>query len=62
MKPMSVEPAAIAQPTPQDLALSGSWTARGIGAIQHQLEAVRFPPHTEVTAGGAHIEALDKAG
>ena len=25
-------PAAIAQPTPQELALSGSWTARGIGA------------------------------
>ncbi len=62
MKPMSVEPAAIAQPTPQDLALSGSWTARGIGAIEHQLESVRVPSKTELVADGARIEALDTAG
>ncbi len=62
MKPMSVEPAAIAQPTPQDLALSGSWTAHGIGAIEHRLESVRVPSKTEVVADGARIEALDTAG
>ena len=62
MKPASVEPAAIAQPTPKDLALSGSWTARGIGAVEHQLESVRVPSRTEVVADGAHIEALDTAG
>jgi len=62
MKPMSVEPAAIAQPTPQDLALSGSWTARGIGAIEHQLESVCVPSKTEAIADGARIEALDTAG
>jgi phospholipid/cholesterol/gamma-HCH transport system permease protein len=62
MEPISVEPAAIAQPSPQDLALSGSWTARGIGAIERQLESVRVPSKTEVTADGARIEALDTAG
>jgi phospholipid/cholesterol/gamma-HCH transport system permease protein len=62
MKPMSVAPAAIAQPTPQDLALSGSWTARGIGAIEQQLESLRVPATTEAIADGARIEALDTAG
>ncbi len=62
MKPLSATPAAIAQPTPQDLAFSGSWTARGIGAIDRQLESVRVPAKTQVTADGAHIEALDSAG
>jgi len=55
MKPLSVEPAAIAQPSPQDLALSGSWTARGIGAIERRLESVRVPSRTEVIADGARI-------
>jgi phospholipid/cholesterol/gamma-HCH transport system permease protein len=62
MKPVSVQPAAIAQPTPQDLALSGSWTVRGIGAIERQLESVRLPSDTEAVADGARIEALDTAG
>src|SRR5688572_9510085 len=62
MKPTSVEPAAIVQPTPQDLALSGCWTARGIGAIEQQLELVRVPATTEAIADGARIEALDTAG
>ena len=62
MKILPAAPAAIAQPTPQDLALSGSWTARGIGALQAQLEAVRLPPDMQVNADGAHIEALDTAG
>ena len=59
---MSVEPAAISQPTPEDLALSGSWTARGIGAIEHQLEHLRVVSSTEAIADGARIEALDTAG
>ena len=59
---MSPEPAAIAQPTPQVLALSGSWTARCIGTIEHQLESVHVPSTTEVIADGARIEALDSAG
>ena len=59
---MSVEPAAIVQPTPENLALSGCWTARGIGAIDRQLESVRVPAKTEAIADGARIEALDTAG
>ena len=62
MKPSSATPAAIAQPTPQDLAFSGSWTARGIGAIERQLESLRVPAKTEAIADGARIEALDTAG
>ena len=62
MKPVSVEPAAVAQPTPQELALSGAWTARGIGAIERQLESVRVPSKTEAIADGARIVALDTAG
>ena len=62
MQSTPAAPAAIAQPTPQDLALSGSWTARGIGAIQRQLEAVRVPSKTQLVADGAQLEALDTAG
>jgi phospholipid/cholesterol/gamma-HCH transport system permease protein len=54
------EPAALSQPTPQDLVLSGSWTARGIGAIQPQLESLRAVPGA--VADGAGIAALDTAG
>ena len=42
--------------------MSGSWTARGIGAIEQQLESVRTPQKTEVIVDGAQIEALDTAG
>src|SRR5450759_5322992 len=62
MKPMSVVPAAISQPTPQELALSGSWTARGIGAIEPQLDALSAPSKSEIVVDGARIEALDTAG
>ena len=62
---MTVSPeqlAAISQPTPHDLSLSGWWTARGIGAIEVRLESVRVPPATAVIADGAKVEALDTAG
>ena len=62
MKPVSPAPAAIVQPNPQDLALSGSWTARGIGTLQQRLASVRLPSTTEVIADAAGIEALDTAG
>ena len=62
MNPMSAAPAAVTQPTPQELALSGAWTARGISALAHQLEAVRVPVPTELVADGSRIEALDTAG
>jgi len=62
MNPLSVAPAAIAQPAPQELALSGSWTARGIGAIEPQLDALSAPSRSETVVDGARIEALDTAG
>ena len=62
MSPLSVAPAAVAQPTPQELALSGSWTARGIGAIEPQLAALSAPSRAEIVVDGARIEALDTAG
>ena len=62
MTSLSVAPAAIAQPTPQELALSGSWTARGIGAIEPQLDALSAPSESEMVVDGARIEALDTAG
>ena len=62
MNPSPVAPAAIAQPTPQELALSGSWTARGIGAIEPQLRGLSAPGRSEVVVDGARIAALDTAG
>ena len=60
MKPVVPNPAAIAQSTPQGLALSGGWTARGIGAIERRLESLQVP--AGATADGTAIEALDSAG
>jgi phospholipid/cholesterol/gamma-HCH transport system permease protein len=62
MNPLSVAPAAVVQPAPQELALSGSWTARGIGAIGAQLDALPAPSRSEMVVDGARIEALDTAG
>jgi len=57
-----MEPAAIAQSSPQELALTGDWTARGMGAIQAQLDAVRVGARAPASADGTRIEALDTAG
>ena len=60
MKRTLEETAVLSQPTPQAFALRGSWTARGIGAIEAQLETVRAVAGTVADATG--IEALDTAG
>lgn len=62
MKSLSMVPAAIAQPAPTELTLSGRWTARGMDTIQHQIEAVHVPSTTEAIADGTGIEAMDTAG
>ena len=62
MNALPVAPAAVAQPTPQELALSGCWTARGIGALEPQLKALSAPARSEMVVDGARIEALDTAG
>jgi phospholipid/cholesterol/gamma-HCH transport system permease protein len=55
-------PAAFAQPAPQELALSGAWTAQGIGPVAEQLGTLRLGAGAPVAADGARIEALDTAG
>ncbi len=62
MNPAPVEAAAFAQPTSQDLALSGRWTARGVGAIAEQLDSLRGSSSQPLVADGGGIEALDTAG
>ena len=54
-----VTPAAIAQPTPGSLNLSGDWTARGIGK---QLESSGAAAGPAATADGAGVSAMDSAG
>ena len=54
--------AAIAQPTPHELALSGCWTARGIGPIAEQLKTISIGVKAAATADGTRIEAMDTAG
>jgi phospholipid/cholesterol/gamma-HCH transport system permease protein len=61
-KRLSAAPAAIAQPSPGLLALSGSWTALGIGAVETRLESLSAPAAAELVVDGANIEALDTAG
>lgn len=61
MKPISMA-AAIAQPGPHDFALSGCWTARGVGAIEHGLESVRLSANAPAIVDGAGIDALDSTG
>lgn len=63
MKPVSVAPAALAQPDPRELALSGNWTALGTGAIgRTRLEALQVPAQSEVVIDGAGIAAFDTVG
>jgi len=57
-----MEPAAIDRPNSHDLALSGAWTARGLGALGDALDAVRVPAGTPAQADGQSIVALDTAG
>ena len=60
MDALQLTPAAIAEPTAQQLALTGSWTALGIGGVARQLDAQPAP--TNGTIDGSGIEALDTLG
>ena len=62
MKSNSEMPAAIAQPAPNHIALSGNWTARGISRVVPQLEALKLPVRTRIKADGSQMDALDSAG
>ena len=62
MEPAAPAPAAISQPTPQELVFSGCWTARSIGALERQLQTLQVPQGAQVAADGARVQALDSAG
>ncbi len=62
MKTLSVIPAAISRTTPQDLTLSGSWTARQLGTVGQELNMLQVPAQADVHIDGAGIQALDTAG
>lgn len=53
---------ATADPTPQGLALSGSWTARGIGAGEPVLDIPSVGAEPALIIDGSRVEALDTAG
>lgn len=54
--------AELTQPAPGALALSGSWTARGLGVLSPRLDSVHVPSGVEIVADAARIDALDTAG
>ena len=62
MTQLSMTSAAITRSASQELALSGSWTVHGIGAIEPELDAVTVPSGTAMVIGVTHIEALDTTG
>jgi len=57
-----MNPAAIAQPTPELLALSGVWTGLSIGALPERLDALSASAELRLVVDAAQIEALDTAG
>lgn len=62
MASLSVTSTATADPTPQGLALSGSWTARGIGVGGPGLNVPSGGDKSALVIDGSRIEALDTAG
>ena len=62
MNPLPVTPAAISQPTSPELALSGYWTALGIGSLDQQLEALTVPAKAQIVVDGTGVEGLDTVG
>ncbi|MFQ2174298.1 ABC transporter permease [Aeromonas rivipollensis] len=61
MKP-TITPAAVSRTMPQVLALSGSWTARGMGRLTSELDALAAPAGESWVIDASGIEALDTAG
>ena len=62
MDSLLLTPAAITQSTPEQLALSGDWTARGLGVIGRQLDELSVSARLEMVVDGSRIVALDTAG
>lgn len=55
-------PAEIARTTPQELVVSGAWTAYGIGQIEAQLKALSAPSGSTLVIDASRIEAFDSVG
>ena len=62
MKPEPIAPAAITPIQPDDMALSGSWTARGIGTHERLLASQGLAGKAKTIVNAADIDALDTAG
>ena len=62
MDTVPVLPAAITQKSPQELALSGAWTARGISRNALRLDTPSAANHSEMLIDGAGLEAFDTVG
>ena len=62
MKPTHPASAAIAQPSPQELILSGRWTVHGVGAAARAMDTLRLPVSGEIIVDAEQIIALDSAG
>ena len=62
MKPLPLVCAALAQPTLNEIVLSGYWTALGVGGLDRQLDTLTAPPKTEIVIDGAALQGLDTAG
>jgi phospholipid/cholesterol/gamma-HCH transport system permease protein len=58
----SSQAAALSQPTPQQIVLSGRWTALDLGPIESRFEAVHAGAGGALAADGSAIVALDSAG
>jgi len=54
--------ATATQSSPNDLAVAGAWTARGLGAVGVQLDALVFGAGASVRVDASGMEALDTAG
>jgi ABC-type transporter Mla MlaB component len=62
MKSAASSLAAITQPAPNQLVLSGHWNARSVGAVAVQLPMLRFTRTVSVFADATGIESLDGSG
>lgn len=62
MKPTHPASAAIAQPSPQELILSGRWTVHGVGPAARAMDMLKLPGAGEIIVDAEQIIALDSAG
>ncbi|MEO6626604.1 MAG: ABC transporter permease [Burkholderiaceae bacterium] len=62
MRAISPPLAVLTQPTPDTLLLAGPWTARSMGGLQVQVDALQLPTSKKLEADASQLDALDTAG